>query len=237
MVGLCHIQGTGHKLAKYAGVPYNEMQWKCAGINHLAWFTELTHDGRDLYPILFEQARDTTSEFYESDPIRCDMMLAFGAFITESSGHLSEYIPYYRKRKDLIEKYARSGYREKAALREQLAEVAAANDENRRKAIAGEIEIKTDRSWEYASWIIEAHQTNRPRDSRQRHQLRPDRQPALRRVRRGAGDGRSQRLQPRAFRSLPPQMAASPRRHAHVRSGGHRGFGEQPGGGLTCVAA
>ena len=53
VVGLCHsVQGTGHKLAKYAGVPYNEMQWKCAGINHLAWFTELTHDGRDLYPIL-----------------------------------------------------------------------------------------------------------------------------------------------------------------------------------------
>lgn len=164
VVGLCHsVQGTGHKLAKYAGVPYNEMQWKCAGINHLAWFTELSHNGRDLYPILFEQARDTSSEFYESDPIRCDMMLHFGAFITESSGHLSEYIPYYRKRKDLLEKYTRSGYRgESGFYANNWPKWRQHNDENRRKAIAGEIEIKTERSWEYASWIIEAHQTNRP---------------------------------------------------------------------------
>lgn len=164
VVGLCHsVQGTGHKLAKYAGVPYNEMQWKCAGINHLAWFTELSHNGRDLYPVLFEQARDTNSEFYDSDPIRCDMMLHFGAFITESSGHLSEYIPYYRKRQDLIEQYTRAGYRgESGFYANNWPTWRKNNDENRRKAISGEAEIKLDRSWEYASWIIEAHQTNRP---------------------------------------------------------------------------
>ena len=94
VVGLCHsVQGTSHLLARHAEVPYAEMQWKCAGINHLAWFTELTHEGRDLYPILFEKARDPNSEFYQGDPIRCDMMLHFGAFITESSGHLSRVPP------------------------------------------------------------------------------------------------------------------------------------------------
>lgn len=164
VIGLCHsVQGTSHLLARHAEVPYAEMQWKCAGINHLAWFTELTHEGRDLYPILFEKARDPNSEFYQGDPIRCDMMLHFGAFITESSGHLSEYLPYYRKRKDLLEKYARSGYRgESGFYANNWPKWREARDAERKKAISGEREIKTTRSWEYASWIIEAHQTNKP---------------------------------------------------------------------------
>lgn len=164
VVGLCHsVQGTGHLLAKHAGVPYSEMKWKCAGINHLAWFTELSYEGRDLYPILFEKARDPKSEFYEGDPIRCDMMLHFGAFITESSGHLSEYLPYYRKRKDLLEKYARSAYRgESGFYANNWPNWRRGCDDYRRNVIAGEIEIKTGRSWEYASGIIEAHQTNQP---------------------------------------------------------------------------
>ena len=164
VIGLCHsVQGTSHLLAKHAGVPYSEMQWKCAGINHLAWFTELTHEGRDLYPILFEKARDHNSEFYQGDPIRCDMMLHFGAFITESSGHLSEYLPYYRKRKDLLQKYTRSGYRgESGFYANNWPKWREARDEERRKALRGERELKTTRSWEYASWIIEAHQTNKP---------------------------------------------------------------------------
>ncbi|MFZ5825467.1 MAG: alpha-galactosidase [Bacillota bacterium] len=164
VVGLCHsVQGTGHKLAHYAGVPYGELQWRCGGINHLAWFTELTHNGRDLYPTLMEQARDPHSEFYESDPVRCDMMLHFGAFITESSGHLSEYLPYYRKRKDLLARYTRSGYRGESRFYASNWPTWRQNtDEQRRRAIAGEVEIKTERGWEYASYIIEAHQTNRP---------------------------------------------------------------------------
>ena len=144
--------------------PIAEMKWKSAGINHLAWFTELTHEGRDLYPILFEKARDPNSEFYRGDPIRCDMMLHFGAFITESSGHLSEYLPYYRKRKDLLEKYARSGYRGESGFYAnnwpKWREASATRAQAGRSP--GSIEIKTTRSWEYASWIIEAHQTDRP---------------------------------------------------------------------------
>jgi alpha-galactosidase len=51
VVGLCHsVQGTSHLLARRAGVPYEEMEWECAGINHLAWFTKLRHKGKDLYP-------------------------------------------------------------------------------------------------------------------------------------------------------------------------------------------
>ncbi len=164
VVGLCHsVQGTSHLLAKYAGVPYEEMKWKCAGVNHLAWFIELSHNGKDLYPVLMEQARDENSEFYQGDPVRCDVMLHFGAFVTESSGHLSEYLPYYRKRKDLLEKYTKSGYRgESGFYARNWPNWRKQTDEYRRKVIRGETEIRLERSWEYASWIIEAHVTNKP---------------------------------------------------------------------------
>lgn len=169
VVGLCHsVQGTGHLLAKRAGVPYEEMEWECAGINHLAWFVRLRHQGRDLYPGLMKKARaDLAGK--PSDPedakdlIRKDMMLHFGAFITESSGHLSEYLPYYRKRKDLIEKYCRDSYDGESGFY-------AANwpmwrnkcDEDRAAMLKGKSELGWERSWEYASWIIEAREKDCP---------------------------------------------------------------------------
>ena len=125
VVGLCHsVQGTSHLLAEYAGVPYTELEWACAGINHLAWFTTLKHRGTDLYSdrlrARFEReieagrreydkglvaqdskdnshGADTAVPYRHTDLVRKDMCLHFGAFITESSGHLSEYLPYYRK--------------------------------------------------------------------------------------------------------------------------------------------
>ena len=126
VVGLCHsVQGTSHLLARYAGVPYEEMAWECAGINHLAWFTRLEHKGENLYEtVLYEKfeneiregiaeaeagltrfdAEDTRGggdadvKYKHNDLIRKDMCVHFGAFITESSGHLSEYLPYYQRR-------------------------------------------------------------------------------------------------------------------------------------------
>ncbi|MGB4424553.1 MAG: alpha-glucosidase/alpha-galactosidase, partial [Limnochordia bacterium] len=104
VVGLCHsVQGTSRKLAEMLGVPYEELKWECAGINHMAWFTTLEHNGQDMYPVLKEKAKDP--EFLALDPVRLDAMLYLGAFVTESSGHFSEYIPYYRKRQDLIDKH------------------------------------------------------------------------------------------------------------------------------------
>src|SRR5260370_30619456 len=109
VVGLCHsVQGTSRLLADYLQVPYEDLDWKCAGINHNAWFTKLEHDGEDLYPKLRERAAHP--EIYEQDPVRFEVMLRLGAFVTESSGHFSEYVPYFRKRPDLIAKYARPGY-------------------------------------------------------------------------------------------------------------------------------
>lgn len=168
VVGLCHsVQGTGHLLAGRAKIAYDQMTWECAGINHLAWFTKLEHQGRNLYPLLMEQAqRDVysdTSDRENSDIVRKDMMLHFGAFITESSGHLSEYLPYYRKRQDLIDKYARSGYDGETSFYANNWPTWRKNaDETRLKMLNGEESLEHPRSWEYGSWIIEAREKDTP---------------------------------------------------------------------------
>ena len=124
VVGLCHsVQGTSWQLSQYLGVPYRELVWECAGINHNAWFTKLEHDGEDMYPRLRERARD--AEIYERDPVRFEMMLHLGYFVTESSGHFSEYVPYFRKRPELVAKHTRARLPGGVGLlREQLAAVA-----------------------------------------------------------------------------------------------------------------
>ena len=162
VVGLCHsVQGTSERLASYAGVPYEEMRWRCGGINHNAWFTELTHNGQDLYPLLKERAREPA--FFDQDPVRFEMMQQFGYFVTESSGHFSEYVPYFRKRDDLIEKYDRDGYRgETGFYANNWPAWRAAADEYARRMLTGEAEIELRRSHEYASYIIEAQETGAP---------------------------------------------------------------------------
>jgi alpha-galactosidase len=161
-VGLCHsVQGTSRQLAKYLGVPYQELDWRCAGINHNAWFTELRYHGEDLYPRLRERAR--VPEVYEQDPVRFEVMLHFGAFVTESSGHFSEYVPYFRKRPDLIERYCRPGYRgETGFYANNWPTWRAANDARIQEMLAGTREVPLTRSHEYASYIVEAVELNRP---------------------------------------------------------------------------
>jgi len=169
VVGLCHsVQGTSHLLAKRAGVPYEEMEWDCAGINHLAWFTKLRHKGKDLYPLLFKKAEQDiagkpSNLDDKGDIVRKDMMLHFGAFITESSGHLSEYLPYYRKRKDLLKKYMRPKYDgESGFYANNWPDWRKGADRWRMELLAGEKPMDWKRSWEYASWIIEAREKDSP---------------------------------------------------------------------------
>lgn len=184
--GCCHgIQGTSHLLAQRAGVPYNELDWECAGINHLAWFTKLEHKGRNLYPKLMRLARSDIDRAlrqgparrykrlgfsrwelrgdWEHDLIRKDMMLHFGAFMTEGSGHFSEYIPYYRKRADLLRKYARPGYNGGSSFyADNWPKWRAAADKLRLQMVRGKAPLGWLRSWEYASWIIEAREKDSP---------------------------------------------------------------------------
>jgi alpha-galactosidase len=161
-VGLCHsVQGTSCQLAGYLGIPYPEMRFRCAGINHLAWFTELTSGGEDLYPRLRQAAAD--SEIYDADPVRFEMLLHFGAFVTESSGHFSEYVPYFRKRPELLQRYTRSGYQgESGFYANNWPRWRAEAEENTRALVEGSRELRWYRSTEYASVIVEAVESGLP---------------------------------------------------------------------------
>ena len=114
-----------------------------------------------MYPRLRERAR--VPEVYEQDPVRFEMMLHFGAFVTESSGHFSEYVPYFRKRPNLIERYCRPGYRgETGFYANNWPTGRAANDARIQEMLAGTREVPLTRSHEYASYIVEAIELNQP---------------------------------------------------------------------------
>jgi alpha-galactosidase len=103
-VGLCHgVQTTLDLISGYVGVPKDEIDFLCAGINHMAWFLRLEHKGRDLYPILRE--RFEKPEYYVNEKVRGEVFRHFGYFMTESTGHLSEYVPYFRKNQKALDLY------------------------------------------------------------------------------------------------------------------------------------
>lgn len=109
VTGLCHsVQGTSEMLADWLKIPRNEIDYTCAGINHLAWYTQYTHKGKDMYPALKKVVK-TNKEIYNKEQVRNEMFLALNYYVTESSGHNSEYNWWFRKRKDLIEKYCTNG--------------------------------------------------------------------------------------------------------------------------------
>lgn len=163
VVGLCHsVQQTSRKLAKMLEVPYQELKWECAGINHMSWFTTLEHNGQDMYPILKKKAEDP--EFLAQDPVRLDAMKYLGAFVTESSGHFSEYIPYYRKRQDLIDKHCSVGYNGGTGFyANEWPTWRAETDREIQAIISGEEELELWNSHEYAAIIIEAMLKNTPK--------------------------------------------------------------------------
>ena len=107
--GLCHsVQGTAAMLARWLRIPPAGLDYVCAGINHMAWYTKLEHRGRDQYPRLKRLvASDET--IYEEEIVRNEMFLALGSYVTESSGHNSEYNWWFRKRPDLMSQYCNRG--------------------------------------------------------------------------------------------------------------------------------
>jgi alpha-galactosidase len=109
VTGLCHsVQGTAMMLADWIGAPYDEVDYLCAGINHQAWYLKYEWKGKDAYPLI-HKAITEREEIYNAEPVRNEMYLALGKYVTESSGHNSEYNWWFRKRPDLIEKYCTHG--------------------------------------------------------------------------------------------------------------------------------
>ncbi len=107
--GLCHsVQGSAMMLAEWIGAPFAEIDYLCAGINHQAWYLKYMWNGQDAYPLIHNAVTERP-EVYNEEPVRNEMFLALGYYVTESSGHNSEYNWWFRKRPDLIEKYCTHG--------------------------------------------------------------------------------------------------------------------------------
>ncbi len=104
-IGLCHgVQGGIHSIAQALGIPTKELDFICAGINHQTWYISVKHKGKDMLPLLLD-AFERHERYSRTEKVRIDVLRRFGYFSTESNGHLSEYLPWYRKRTDEIEKW------------------------------------------------------------------------------------------------------------------------------------
>lgn len=173
VIGLCHsIPHTASTLAGYIGVDKSKVRYLVAGVNHQAFFLKFEVDGQDAYPRLRE-AMDRP-EVYNRDKVRFEWFRHFGFFPTESSGHGSEYVPYIRKRKDLIDKFCRVDYpdtsdgidwgamssgRSGASL-EICAGLQIRNEKEIAALLSGSKEFDLKPSGEYAVQIINAIETN-----------------------------------------------------------------------------
>ena len=160
-VGLCHsVQVCASTLMKDVGMEaqYDErVQTKIAGINHQAWLLEISKDGKDLYPEIKRRAGALTHK--HDDMVRLEIMKRFGYYVTESSEHNAEYMPFFIKDKypELIERFNIPLDEYPRRCIRQIAEW-----EQRRDELTKDPHLTHTRTHEYASYIMEAMETNRP---------------------------------------------------------------------------
>jgi alpha-galactosidase len=158
-VGLCHsVQGTAYELSLDLGIPYQEIDYLAAGINHMAFYLRFEHGGEDLYPRLLELAR--AGRVPEANRVRYEVLEHFGYFVTESSEHFAEYVPWFikRDRPDLIE---RLNIPLDEYPRRCVAQIAGWEAERARLEGGGAFEVRP--SFEYAATIIRSIETGKPR--------------------------------------------------------------------------
>ncbi len=158
--GLCHsVQGTAQMLGWWIGASLDEITYTCAGINHQAWYLDFKWNGEDAYPLIHKAVTEE-QEVYESEIVRNEMYLHLGYYVTESSGHNSEYNWWFRKRPDLIEKYCIHGTGwnpgEYAYILKEYQNNEATWKDQAREWFAAETPIVLDRGHEYAAYIVNA---------------------------------------------------------------------------------
>jgi alpha-galactosidase len=158
--GLCHsVQGTAQMLGWWIGASLEEITYTCAGINHQAWYLDFKVNGEDAYPLI-HKAITEDQDVYNSEIVRNEMYLALGYYVTESSGHNSEYNWWFRKRPDLIEKYCLPGTGwnpgEYAYILKEYQKNEATWKDQAREWFSSETPIVLDRGHEYAAYIINA---------------------------------------------------------------------------------
>ena len=159
LTGLCHsVQGTAAMLEGWMGLKPGQMDYQCAGINHMAWYLKLEHRGRDLYPKL-KQVVSTDKKVYNHELVRNEMFLALGRYVTESSGHNSEYNWWFRKRPDLIRQYCSTGTGWNPGRYAYILNEYRKREKTWRRSVRewlAEDEVSLERGHEYAASIINA---------------------------------------------------------------------------------
>ncbi len=146
-------------LARWIGAPDEEITYTCAGINHMAWFIKFEWQGQDAYPLI-RKAITERPEVYNEEIVRNEVFLHLDYYVTESSGHNSEYNWWFRKRPDLIEKYCTHGAGwnpgEYAYILKEYRKVGQTWKDEERKWLASDTPISLERGHEYAACIIDA---------------------------------------------------------------------------------
>ncbi|GAB4116006.1 MAG: alpha-glucosidase/alpha-galactosidase [Roseiflexaceae bacterium] len=158
-VGLCHsVQGTAEQLAHDIGVPVEEINYVCAGINHMAFYLSFERNGQDLYPLIRQVLEE--NRVPDWNRVRYEIFKRVGHFVTESSEHFSEYVPWFikRDRPDLIERF-------NIPLDEYIrrCEVQIAGWHAMRAELETNPAIEVRRSHEYGSLIVHSMETGQPR--------------------------------------------------------------------------
>jgi alpha-galactosidase len=158
-VGLCHsVQGTAYELSLDLGIPYRDITYLAAGINHMAFYLRFERDGEDLYPHL--RARAESGNVPEHNRVRYELLRHFGYFVTESSEHFAEYVPWFvkRDRPDLIDRFNIPLDEYPRRCDEQIA-----GWEAERARLEGGEAFDVRPSFEYAATIIRSIETGKPR--------------------------------------------------------------------------
>jgi alpha-galactosidase len=158
-VGLCHgVQTTLDLIAGYVGEKKEDIDFVAAGINHMAWFVKLEKKGVDLYPKFREVFEKP--EYYINDKVRGEVMRHFGYFMTESTGHLSEYLPYFRKSQKALDLYCdQPAFGGESGAYYKFCDMLAKKyqEDDYLSFESGDLD---PRSKEYASYVIEAIETD-----------------------------------------------------------------------------
>ena len=154
-VGLCHsVQNTTAQLAGYIGAPRESVSAWVAGINHMAWFLRFERDGEDAYPDLWDALEN--DETFALDPVRFEVMRHFGFFVSESTRHMSEYVPYFRTKAERMERFGLNAISTELSGLEMRKDAyfAAMRDE-----VVGQTQLRAEPSDEYASAIMNSIET------------------------------------------------------------------------------
>lgn len=162
-IGLCHgVQTTLDLISRYVEVPKQDIGHFVAGINHMAWFLSIIdkRNGEDLYPKLKERCE--RPEYYANEKVRCEVMRHFGYFMTESTGHLSEYLPWFRSHERALKTYCdEPGFGGESGAYYKFCR-AISGDFATANYLESESAKLKPRSVEYCSYIMEAKLTDKP---------------------------------------------------------------------------